>query len=154
LGALLAYQAADDPIHLTTSADAAAPTLDHQLDQSADRFYGQQPGPILTPSPEAVSAIRGRPLFVADRTPIVLAQQTSVSMTDAGGERSLPQVELAGTLLSERNKVALVVNGDEQPSRMRVGETIADWQIKRIESDRFLLERDGQVAPLLLREHQ
>lgn len=153
LGALLAYQLGDDPFQLTTSADAAAPALDQQQDGSADLPNQQQLVPILLASPEAMSAIRERPLFTPDRAPIVLAQQTTGVMTDAGGERLLPKVELAGTLLSERNKVALVVNGERGPSRVRIGETIADWQIKSIERDRFLLERDGQVELLLLREH-
>ncbi len=153
LGTLLAYQLNDDPFHLTTSADAAAPALDQPLDGSADLVDQHQLHPILLPSPEAMSAIRERPLFTPDRAPIVLAQQTTGSMTDAGGERPLPKVELAGTLLTERNKVALVVNGEQGPSRVRIGETIADWQIKSIGRDRFLLERDGQLELLLLREH-
>lgn len=148
--ATFAFQLTDVSFQLTKSVDAAAPSLSHQVDLLPEKKLV----PVLLPSPEAMSMIRERPLFVADRSPVLLAQETTVSMTDAGGSRALPKVELAGTMLSERNRVALVVNGDQQPSRMRVGETIADWQIKRIEHDRFLLERDGQVEPLLLREHR
>jgi type II secretory pathway component PulC len=154
LGGILGYQLADDPFQLTTAADAAAPALSQLADGSTGPLDQPLPAPILAPSPEAISVIRERPLFVEERSPVMLAQETTSSTTDTGGEQQLPEVELAGTLLSERSKVALVVNGDQQPSRMRVGETIADWQIKRIDRDRFLLERDGQVEPLLLRDRQ
>jgi hypothetical protein len=155
LGTLLTFQLNNDPLQLTSSADAATAALDHRVDGSV-RSLGEypEPTPILAPSPDAMTAIRERPVFRPDRSSIMLAQQTTVLATDAGGEKSLPNVELAGTLLSERNKVALVVNGEREISRMRVGETVADWKIMRIERDRFLLKRHDQVEPLMLREHQ
>ena len=63
----------------------------------------------------------------------------------------LPTLELVGTLLSSRAEVALVVDGSNQPRRLRVGDIVSDWRVVHIKRDDILLKQDDEVEPIRIR---
>jgi hypothetical protein len=111
----------------------------------------------ITTPPTALmtQAIIAQPLFSPSRRP---KAQENVELAQAADPRpqivdaDLPEIELAGTLISDRVDVALVMDGGRDSRHVRIGDQIADWRIIRIDRDRIELAKDGELHPMPLRK--
>jgi len=123
-------------------------TVSEQGDEQ-DAAGGQQE--IFTlGDPETFDVISQRPLFTEGRRP-----------PDAEGqEPEVPQqkepiqgLALTTVLITPRETVAWVKDAQEGGLiRLQPGKDIRGWTVKAIESDRLLLESDGETAELELRK--
>ncbi|MGI9418814.1 MAG: hypothetical protein ACR2RA_13345 [Geminicoccaceae bacterium] len=106
---------------------------------------------IAGPKVEFVSAIAYRPLFMKSRGAGLAQSSTPATGQEIERSKEPPSIELIGTLLSARADVALVAEGPDQSRRLRVGDTVSDWKIVRIQRDNLTLMQNDRVAPISLR---
>jgi hypothetical protein len=111
--------------------------------------FAPEPAPFEPPPSDAFAEIAARPLFSASRRPFV-------SEADPG-QALLPTpdrpfaVELVGTLLTARDRAALLQPEGQDASWFRVGDQISGWHVDRIERDRVTLRLEEEVQALTLR---
>ncbi|MGI9506175.1 MAG: hypothetical protein ACR2RE_24300 [Geminicoccaceae bacterium] len=97
--------------------------------------------------------IVARPLFAADRKPALQASEVAKSVAKPAHNQSLT-LELAGTLLTDKIGVALLIDANEAPHRLRVGQRIEGWTVEKIRADRVHLHQGRKTVPIMLREEK
>ncbi len=153
LGALLALQwlgwppdreAASSDDSGTSAAPVPAPAVESPLD-------------LLSP-PEDIEdyvVVVERPLFLPDRRPPSedeADQEADVPVVDDAALRGL---DLNAVIMTPGRVVAWVRNPAEKELQdLELGDEINGWNVKEIQADRLVLERQGQTDTLTLRDYQ
>ncbi len=146
---LVGVQLADTPVPFMGSAEAlplsVRSTHDDRLQIDHEEAWGQKPDVQL------IAAITHRSLFEKTRN-LELAQAAQTTSNPTAAERKQPpSIELVGTLLSRRSEVALVNEGRQGTRHLRVGDTVDNWKIVRIQRDNLTLMLNDALAPFQLR---
>ncbi|MGI9500248.1 MAG: hypothetical protein ACR2P3_09430 [Geminicoccaceae bacterium] len=149
LSVMVSVQVTDLTGPLMRAAEAVPLAMTHPVDElSKVEPLGELQH---RPKRELVSAIAERSLFTVSRG-VQLAQASEpTTARQVGGSEEPPELELVGTLLSNRSDVALIADGQAGPRRLQVGDTVSDWKIVRIQRDNLMLKQDDLLAPIKLR---
>lgn len=88
---------------------------------------------ITVPSPEAFDDINARPIFSADRKPLVQAAGAATSGNP-------PNVTLVGVILDSQDKIAMVrTPGQPYAGAFHLGADVSGWRLSEIAADHIVL---------------
>jgi hypothetical protein len=116
----------------------------------------ESPLDLLSP-PEDIedyAVVVERPLFLPDRRPPSEdeADQEEAPIVD---DAALKGLDLNAVIMTPGRVVAWVRNPAEKELQdLELGDEINGWNVKEIQSDRLVLERQGQTDTLTLRDYQ
>ncbi|NKN32829.1 type II secretion system protein N [Marichromatium bheemlicum] len=105
------------------------------------------------PPPRAhYDAVLERPLFRPDRRPA--PPPTTPDPNTARAAPALERLTLTSVLITPEQRVAWVrvAEAGRSGQRIEVGDQMADWTVAAIHPDHILLERQGQIDRLPLRD--
>lgn len=115
------------------------PIIPPVSEPAADRIAPVDLTPAAQPPLEALVAALDRPLFTPSRRPPVAAPAAPVEL----------DATLAGVLMTDSEKVALVLQGGAQRAvRLREGDDFLGWSVIRIEQRSLVFGRDGRTERL------
>jgi len=104
------------------------------------------PAGFTLPPLASFSEVVERPLFFEKRRPIE-PPPTEAAPVEVG------DFLITGIVISDTDRHVLVrVNKNSQTKRVREGETISDWSVEQIHSDRVVLRRGEEVEEMKPRE--
>ena len=127
----------------SSAAPAPAPAAESPLD-------------LLSPPEdiEEYAVVVERPLFLPDRRPPSedeAAEEEAPIVDDA----ALKGLDLNAVIMTPGKVVAWVRNPAEKELQdLELGDEINGWNVKEIQADRLVLERQGQTDTLTLRDYQ
>jgi hypothetical protein len=109
--------------------------------------FTPEPATFDPPPKHVFAEITARPLFAASRRPFATEGETAKDLPPA----EKVEIELVGTLLTERGAVALLQTAGQNARWMHAGESITGWQVETIQRDQVRLRQDDEAKILELR---
>lgn len=151
LGALLAYQWKDWPPPPPGSQPVAA------VPRAEGGERPPEPDPLARLSPpeprEQLAGITERPLFRPQRKPPEPEEEEPESVAEPEEAVDLSGFDLSAVVLTPTVSSAWVKTpGGADLKRLRPGDELEGWSVKEIQSDRLVLERQGERNELILRD--
>jgi hypothetical protein len=109
--------------------------------------FAPEPAPFDPPPRHVFAEITARPLFSESRRPFATVGTPTGELLPA---ESIA-IELIGTLLTDESRIALLQPQGQDARWLRLGETIAGWQVRTIQRNQVSLRLDGEAKNLELR---
>lgn len=152
LAGLLAYQWADWPPPEKTSSTQPKPA-DNLIPDG-----GAQSDPLSRLSPlddlETYAAVNERTLFRPDRKPQEPQEDEPEAEPEPEDEKTLDGMDLSAVLITPTQVSAWVMRPDmDKPKPVEIGDELEGWTVKEILDDRVVLERQGEINKLYLRDY-
>jgi general secretion pathway protein N len=110
---------------------------------------------LLPPvSKDSFASVIERPLFRPERRPEEPGAEEPGAMPEPDLSVALDSLDLSAVIITP-TLVSAWVNDPSQPRlrRLRIGDDLEGWSVQEILPDRVLLERQGEVNALILRDY-
>lgn len=112
---------------------------------------GSLSNPLWSQPLDAITATRERPIFTQSRRPPPLAMAQPMAENAPAAVLSAPPFSLIGTLVGDREKIALVLdNGSQTVLRLPIGGSASGWSVADVAARSVTLTRGPERVTLEL----
>jgi|GEM_PF-6494778 len=155
LGATIYFETREHNRQAPRSPGIASDNAGRRSEPSAGSAASQPLVPELT----ALTETLDRPLFTADRKPVVVTDNTTAPTIEAPAATTSqrPSLVLSAVIINGDRRMALLqeLGSDTATIHAEQGQSlVGGWLLKEVTPERVVLSRDGQQQELLLRKFQ